>query len=33
MTTNATSDSVVVVIDDDAAVRAAIKGLLESVGL
>jgi FixJ family two-component response regulator len=33
MTTNATSDSVVVVIDDAAAVRAAIKGLLESVGL
>ena len=33
MTTNATSDSVVVVIDDEADVRAAIKELLESVGL
>jgi len=33
MTQNATSDSVVVVIDDDGAVRAALKELLESVGL
>ena len=33
MTANATSDSVVVVIDDDDAVRAALKQLLESVGL
>lgn len=33
MTQNATSDSVVVVIDDDASVRAALKDLLESVGL
>lgn len=33
MTTNTTSDSVVVVIDDEADVRAAMKGLLESVGL
>lgn len=33
MTQNATSDSVVVVIDDDRAVRAALKELLESVGL
>jgi|RifCSP13_3_1023840.scaffolds.fasta_scaffold10115_2 FixJ family two-component response regulator len=33
MTQSATSDSVVVVIDDDGAVRAALKDLLESVGL
>jgi FixJ family two-component response regulator len=33
MTTNAPSDSTVVVIDDDDDVRAAIKGLLDSVGL
>ena len=33
MTKNAPSDSVVVVIDDDDAVRAALKGLLESVRL
>jgi len=33
VTQNATSDSVVVVIDDDGAVRAALKELLESVGL
>ena len=33
MTTNAPSDSVVVVIDDDETVRVAIKGLLDSVGL
>jgi FixJ family two-component response regulator len=33
MTQSATSDSVVVVIDDDASVRAALKDLLESVGL
>lgn len=33
MTTNAPSDSIVVVIDDDADMRAAIKGLLDSVGL
>jgi FixJ family two-component response regulator len=30
---NVTSDSVVVVIDDDGDVRAAVKGVLESVGL
>jgi FixJ family two-component response regulator len=30
---NVTSDSVVVVIDDDGEVRAALKGVLESVGL
>ncbi len=33
MTRNVTSDSVVVVIDDDGEVRAALKGLLDSVGL
>ena len=33
MTQNAANDSVVVVIDDDSAVRAALKELLESVGL
>jgi FixJ family two-component response regulator len=33
MTKNAEGDSVVVVIDDDDAVRASVKGLLESVGL
>ena len=33
MTKNAKGDSAVVVIDDDDAVRAAVKGLLESVGL
>jgi FixJ family two-component response regulator len=33
MTQSATSDSVVVVIDDDGAVRVALKDLLESVGL
>ena len=33
MTQSATSDSVVVVIDDDASVRAALKDLLGSVGL
>ena len=33
MTTNAKSDSTVVVIDDDDVVRVAVKGLLHSVGL
>jgi FixJ family two-component response regulator len=33
MTKNSKGDSAVVVIDDDDAVRAAVKGLLESVGL
>ena len=33
MVTNVSSDSVVIVIDDDGAVRVAIKELLESVGL
>ena len=33
MTKNAKGDSAVVVIDDDDAVRAAVQGLLESVGL
>lgn len=33
MTVNAISDSVVVVIDDDDAMRTAVKDLLESVGL
>lgn len=33
MTTKAPSDSTVVVIDDDDDVRAAIKGLLDSVGV
>lgn len=33
MTENATSESVVFVIDDDGAVRTALKELLESVGL
>jgi FixJ family two-component response regulator len=33
MTRNVASDSVVVVIDDDGEVRAALKGLLDSVGL
>ena len=33
MTRNAKGDSAAVVIDDDDGVRAALKGLLESVGL
>jgi FixJ family two-component response regulator len=33
MTQSATSDSVVVVIDDDGAVRTSLKELLESIGL
>jgi FixJ family two-component response regulator len=33
MVTNISSDSVVIVIDDDGAVRVAVKELLESVGL